>query len=144
MAASLTAKAGGTQGALQVNGTDSVVFDATGITSGGANIITAAQGTMIGVGQTWTDVTASRAMNTNYVNATGKPIMCAVRADRGGASTAGINITINGVATFTLCYDSNSGGGNRSAGGTIIPFGATYSYSVASEPLTSYIIWELR
>jgi len=49
----------------------------------------------IGVGQTWQDVTGSRAQNTNYTNSTGKPIFIYIAIDAG---TRDLNaITVDGV-----------------------------------------------
>ena len=98
----------------------------------------------VGIGQTWQNVTASRAMGTTYTNDTGKPIMLIARADRSGVSTSGIGITISGVGVIPICYGTNSGGGNAAVGSIIIPIGATYVLSVISEALTSFTIWELR
>ncbi|MDD4151936.1 MAG: hypothetical protein PHR68_04945, partial [Candidatus Gracilibacteria bacterium] len=62
---------------------------------------------------------------------------------RNAASTAGLNITINGLS-IPLCFNSNSGGGNYAVGSIIIPNGATYVISVSSEGLSGYRIYELR
>jgi len=103
--------------------------------------------TGLGVGQTWQDVTASRAMGVIYTNSTGRSIAILASASRNTFSTSGLNITItqNGVSLgMLLCYNSNSSGSNTAAGGITIPSGATYSLTVASEPLTSYKVYELR
>jgi hypothetical protein len=99
---------------------------------------------VIGIDQTWQNVTASRAMGTTYTNDTGKPIMLIARADRSGVSTSGIGITISDVGVIPICYGTNSNGGNTAVGSIIIPIGATYVLSVISEALTSFTIWELR
>jgi hypothetical protein len=98
----------------------------------------------VGIGQTWQNVTASRAMGTTYTNSTGKPIMLIARAQRSGVSTSGIGVTINGVGVIPICYGTNSNGGNEAVGSIIIPIGATYVLSVTSEALSSFTIWELR
>lgn len=113
------------------------------LTSNGTTWTSATPAGGIGDGQTWQDVTSSRAIGTTYTNSTGKPIMLVGRAQRSGVSTAGLNITIGGV-TVPLCYGTNSDGGNESVGSIIIPIGATYVLSVSSEPLSSYNIYELR
>ena len=105
---------------------------------------TSAAATSIGVGQTWQDVTSSRAMGTTYTNSTGKPIMLIARAQRSAVSTSGIGVTINGVGVIPICFGTNSNGGNEAVGSIIIPLGATYVLSVISEALTSFTIWELR
>ena len=113
------------------------------LTSNGTTWTSATPAGGIGIGQTWQDVTSSRAIGTTYTNSTGKPIMLVGQANRNGQSTAGLSITISGVLV-PLCYNSNSGGGNTAVGSIIIPTGATYVLSVSSEPLNSYAIYELR
>ncbi len=72
-----------------------------------------------GVGQTWQDVSASRATNTTYTNNTGKPIMVNIYwAGTNGSITA----TVNGVS-----FQIASNGGFAMAGNVIVPTGATYS-----------------
>ncbi len=99
---------------------------------------------VIGIDQTWQNVTASRAMGTTYTNSTGKPIMLIAQANRSAVSSSGISVTIDGVGPIPICNGTNSGGGNVAVGSIIIPIGATYVLSVVSEALTSFIIWELR
>jgi hypothetical protein len=113
------------------------------LTSNGTTWTSATPAGGIGDGQTWQDVTSSRTMGTTYTNSTGKPIMLVAQANRNGASTSGIGITIGGVFV-PVCYGTNSDGGNTAVGSIIIPIGATYVLSVTSEPLSSYSIYELR
>jgi len=63
--------------------------------------LTAAQGKFLndqafGVGQTWQDVTASRAKGVTYTNSTGKTIQLLINAslDTGSITLNGLNITI--------------------------------------------------
>ena len=80
----------------------------------------------IGVGQTWQDVTASRAINTTYTNSTGKSITLVVTILTFTGSTA-FNFIVGGV---TIPVFSATAMGDGFAGGTIIvPPGATYSCS---------------
>ena len=88
----------------------------------------------IGYGQTWQNVSASRAQATNYTNSTGKPIMVNIyTAVAGGAGT----VTVGGaVAAYNAgsiyAYNQFS---------VIVPNGLTYSCSL----LTTGFIWtELR
>lgn len=46
----------------------------------------------IGVGQTWQDVSASRAINTSYQNSTGKPIMVAISTTGSNADTFDVSV----------------------------------------------------
>lgn len=95
----------------------------------------------IGVGQTWQDVTASRAIGTIYINSTGKPIYVKI------ACTAPQNISISPTVAGTVL--ASSGGsfttGARVTSDFIVPNGATYSITGIGGSLTSIITWsELR
>lgn len=123
MATSLRANADGTASFLNGSGVEVLKVPA----SAGNNTSVATLGDTLGVGQTWQDVTASRALGTTYTNSTGKPIMVSV----GSHTSAGIYqmtliATINGVAVkFSQSSDST---GNTSVGGVVIvPNGATYN-----------------
>jgi hypothetical protein len=76
----------------------------------------------LGYGQTWQDLTASRALGTTYYNTTGKPIQFNVRLtySAGGSSTT---ITIGGVS---FGADTASGNQNAYKGGFIVPPGSSY------------------
>ena len=91
----------------------------------------------VGVGQTWTNVTSSRALSTTYTNSTGKPIQLYIVCAAGNAN--GAAVTINGV-TPAFVYANVAGG--RAALFPIIPNGATYSLGDASATIYSW--WELR
>ena len=59
----------------------------------------------IGVGQTWQDVTGSRAQNTNYTNSTGKPIFIYIALDEGTKDLSAITVDGVGVgaeATYNM------------------------------------------
>lgn len=61
---------------------------------------------IIGIGQTWQDVTGSRSANTSYQNTTGKPIMVSISGNTTGTYLqASVNnstwITIAGVLANT-------------------------------------------
>lgn len=110
------------------------------VTQSGANITTAAGDTCIlrataanvvevmsyatfvnqavGYGQTWQDVTASRALGVTYTNTTGRPIQLYITGDLNDTT-----ITVGGVPLLARDY----------SGGTficlIIPVGATYTLS---------------
>lgn len=79
MSAGIYAKSNGTQGALQVNAADSVVFDSTGIVTGAgkrlAQIITVQTGTLVtGTAQTPYDTTIPQSSeNDLYLSATITP-----------------------------------------------------------------------
>ena len=75
----------------------------------------------LGVGQTWTDVTSSRAFNTDYTNSTGKPIMVHFIATTG----TGDNIQVNvGGVSFGDQYTNQSNG--REMSSFIVPDNTVY------------------
>ena len=76
----------------------------------------------LGVGQTWQDVSGSRAMGTNYTNTTGKPIGVSVSFSYVGNGTS--SITVDGVVVNSFTYSLGGTGATMSA---IIPNGSVYS-----------------
>lgn len=76
----------------------------------------------IGVGQTWQDVTASRAWNTTYTNTTGKPIQVSVIAREGGGGNLSVSLY---VGSLRLAYYFASAG-TQATVSAIVPPGATY------------------
>ena len=75
----------------------------------------------IGVNQTWTNVLASRAVNTTYTNSTGKPIFVLITCSSG-------TTTITGTVD-ALTFNSGLGSGayyNESTIYLIVPNGSTY------------------
>jgi hypothetical protein len=111
------------------------------LTSNGTTWTSVAPAGGIGIGQTWQAVT--RNFGTNYTNDTGKPIMLAGRFDRNGPSVANVDLAIGGVQV-PLARNSNSDGGNYSAGSLIIPNNTVYQLINVGEGLSSYSIFELR
>lgn len=82
-----------------------------------ANAATVAQSTDIGIGQTWRDVTSSRAVGVTYTNNTAKPIQVIVS---GVASNGtGATLTLSGI---TLKIEDDTG-----LTSFIVPPGGTYS-----------------
>lgn len=97
---------------------DVLVIDANG------NFSTAP---VLGVGQTWQDVTASRVSGTTYTNTTGQPIMVHV-----GFSNGNVTAVVGGVTIATTSY----------AAAFVVPSGTTYTVTLAS---TTNVKWaELR
>tara|TARA_R110000803_G_scaffold3373_4_gene11432 strand:- start:361 stop:804 length:444 start_codon:yes stop_codon:yes gene_type:complete len=80
--------------------------DEAGTVLTSASLITSAQLTgdavPIGVGQTWQNVTASRAKSTTYYNTTGKPIMlCVKMGNTTGGDVAGY---VDGVLILGMSF----------------------------------------
>lgn len=91
-----------------------------------------------GYGQTWQDMTASRAFNTAYPNTTGKSIAVSINVVVAVAGATPV-VTMAGL-TF---YGSSAPAGNLSAINLIVPHGKTISVSNGS--MTSIFSWlEMR
>lgn len=94
-------------------------------------------GLMIGVGQTWVNVTSSRASKTTYTNDTGKPIMVVVSSY---AAAADANFIVDGVAVALIGYNASTTIVRPVS--AIVPAGSTYS---VSNTIGSQYMWsELR
>jgi hypothetical protein len=88
----------------------------------------------IGWGQTWQDVTGSRAANTNYTNTTGKPIGVAISLS-GGVTN---NVRVDGVVVGNQV---NGGVGFINTIAVVVPAGSVYRLNVT----TTFVSWvELR
>ena len=80
---------------------------------------------VLGVGQTWQDVTASRSIGTTYTNSTGKAIMVIVSWNStSGTATA----TVSGVTIM----QSATGGSFIDSTSFVVPAGGTYAISGGS------------
>lgn len=145
------ANADGTISLIKKDGTSAGTINALGLfnnTLTSTNTdqgLTAAQGKVLkdaidaaslGVGQTLTDVTASRAINTVYTNTTGKPIFVAI----GKTNLASdMRLNVNGVQ-FGYASGSNEDSQSKTLY-AIVPAGATYG-TVGS---SGFVFWsELR
>lgn len=92
---------------------------------------------VIGVGQTWQDVTGSRARSTSYTNDTGKPIMVFVSTINDTSNT--VFVKVGGVTIARL--DTTSAGNNTSNPSFIVPNNTTYQI----DSVRAILIWaELR
>jgi hypothetical protein len=104
--------------------------------SGTANSLNAG----IGVNQTWTDVTASRAIGTTYTNSTGKPILVSMTFSCNTVNTVQ-GLTINGVVVYCTGIQVAS----QPAGFTLlVPNGGTYVTVTNLGTLTKITWAELR
>ena len=145
------ANADGTISLIKKDGTSAGTINANGLfnntlTSTNTNqALTAAQGKVLkdtldaaslGVGQTLTDVTASRAINTVYTNTTGKPIFVAI-----GKTTQNSDMRLN-VNDVQFGYASGANEDSQSKTlYAIVPSGATYG----TVGLSGFVFWsELR
>lgn len=96
--------------------------------------------TSIGIGQTWQDVTASRAWATTYTNTTGRPIMVSITAQDPAAGNLYIGLRVNGVKLAEQYHSA----GSQAQVAAIIPPGATYMVERAdtNDTITGWL--ELR
>jgi len=97
---------------------------------------------MIGVGQSWQNLTSSRSLGVTYTNSTGKPIMVMVLCGSSTNTGIGFIITVDGV----IAAEARTAGGSGFGPGlsVIVPPGATYSSTI--NLYTGYLVrWtELR
>lgn len=89
----------------------------------------ATESQVIGVGQTWQDVTASRASGVTYTNSTGKPIMVAITGHH-TSGNASITIIISGVTIRTSGINNGLQAQDTYAS-FLVPIGGSYSASLS-------------
>ena len=150
------ANADGTISLIKKDGTSAGSVNATGLfnntltSTATDQALTAAQGKVLqdtklnttsafGIGQTWQDVKSSRAVDTNYTNATGKAIVVNVSAGGYGAVST-ITATVGGVS-FVIAGDATPYN-TVPVGNVTIPAGATYKISATAAAVTTW--YELR
>ena len=153
------ANADGTISLIKKDGTSAGTINADGLfnntlTSTNTNqALTAAQGKVLkdtlntavsssfGVGQTWKNLTSSRASGVTYTNSTGKPIhvFLAVKDGIGG----GLRLVIGGVTIFNFTYDLPAWVFYPVS--VIIPDNTDYSFTWAGNSPSDLLTWsELR
>lgn len=83
---------------------------------------------LLGVGQSWQNVTSSRTLNTNYTNTTGKPIFVSYRGGGATEAPAVASILINGVVISAVWYYNPSALGDSHGAEiqSVIPPSAVY------------------
>lgn len=94
----------------------------------------------LGQGQTWQDLTASRAFSTNYTNSTGRTIYVQIAALGTGGTGGGFTVLIDGVeaAYSNQAYTNNA----RVVAGIAVPPGAVYRANPTAAALLKWM--ELR
>lgn len=109
----------GITGTYTGNGSGLTSLNASNLASG---TVPDARLNVLGIGQTWQNVTGSRALNTTYTNSTSKPIMVCISWN----STSGqAIITVDGVSVFS----SSTTGTFIDLSTFVVPPGSTYSAS---------------
>ena len=97
---------------------------------------------MLGAGQTWQNLTASRALATTYTNSTGRPIQVAATIahnSSGGASA--LLVDGNSVATFA---NNMTGTNIVMPYAIIVPSGSTFRVNQTAGTVSIFSWWELR
>lgn len=112
-------------GAVQLNDTLTSVSTSQALTAAQGKVL---NDKMLGVGQTWQDVTGSRAAGITYTNDTQKPIMVIVTRNVAQNFTA--YFTVNGI-DLIWSHAGNSVG-IADAFSIIIPVGSTYKCNTFS------------
>jgi hypothetical protein len=93
----------------------------------------------IGYGQTWQNLTASRALSTTYYNTTGKPITVSLIVGPTGGSSIQVSLTINGQTPAQFNSTPTSISPCVTA---IVPPSGVYSATMSAGQLGSW--YELR
>jgi len=117
----------------------STITDCQNSSSGG--------GGSLGVGQTWQDVTATRAFGTNYINTSGKPIVVSIHTTITGDSGGFFYANIDSASNIPMSQWNKLGGAYPAVGQIIVPTGATYliNYQVTYGAIPALNQWyELR
>lgn len=110
--------------------------DATGTVALTSNVI--------GVSQTWTDVTASRSTGTTYTNSTGKPIQVSIQSIIIASVSGGTAWFEVGGVTIARAGGSGNVANMPAYVYAIVPDGATYKLNTVSG-ITNPNVWaELR
>jgi hypothetical protein len=112
------------------------------LTSNGTTWTSAAPAGTLGVGQTWQNVTGSRASGTTYTNSTGKPIMVNAGSTATGIATSGISATVGGIKVVEFLTRGDSGWPIRHTASFIVPNGTSYVVTLLSGSLNFWA--ELR
>jgi hypothetical protein len=105
----------------------------------------------IGVGQTWTDVTGSRAIGTTYTNSTGKPIQVSISVNSQTSVGCYVRFYINGSVVARQGSSQNDSADVRANVSLIVPNGNTYKIENADQAgnngqgqIVLQTWWELR
>lgn len=102
-------------------------------------------GQMFGIGQTWQDMTASRALNTTYTNSTSRPIAVQILFDRAEANEDGVLAVTPGQSLEASRYAAASSSSLATLLYGVVQPGATYRLNTASGGAAALDSWfELR
>ena len=145
-AAQLPAATTSAQGAVQLNNTLTSTSTTEALTAAQGKVLKDTLDTIasssLGVGQTWQDVTASRAMATTYINNTGKPISVVISGNPSGLPERLI-LTIGGVVVWNQNIDGENNDTNVVVSG-IVPHNFSYTVNTDGNKTTISRWVELR
>lgn len=109
--------------------------------NGDGSALTNLPQTGLGIGQTWQNVTGSRAVATNYTNSTGKPILVCIGGNN-GSTAVNMQVSFDAGATFMPFARCDLPSGIAvGVGSFVVPAGGTYR---AGGFTTVTTWWELR
>jgi len=118
-------------GAIVLNSTD--VVSALGFTPYNATNPAGYISSSIGIGQSWVNVTSSRALGSTYTNGTSNPIYVNICITFPTASYQGVTFYVNSVEVAILYHDLSSVGNSMDFSTSfIVPVGQTYGANVTS------------
>lgn len=125
-------------GAVQLNNTLTSVSTSQAATAAQAKVLNEK---MLGVGQTWQDMTLVRVLGETYTNNTTRPIFVSILVKGSASSADGLSIHVDDALVISL---ANFGENAHSQTTCIVPAGSTYRASATSAPLNVTMWSELR
>lgn len=90
---------------------------------------------VLGINQTWQDVTTSRSSATTYTNSSTAPIMLSIAVRDGDGGGGGVILYVNGFIAIRLA-DLSGGSAGYSQIVAIVPAGKTYRLDASNNPIT--------
>lgn len=142
---SITIEAQATRTLIQQDGVSRVAFNDNGSmeiltpTSNPTGNLVPTAGQVLGFGQTWQNLTASRVIGTTYTNTTGKPIVVNISISQGSAGVGDVYVS---DVIVGRCQSSSTV--EFSVVSAIVPNGATYRYTIIGGSQTLGYWSELR
>ena len=118
-----------------------VILNNTVTSTNATQALTAAQGKVLndqafGIGQNYSNVTASRVSGTTYTNSTTRPIMLSIVV-RDNSSASGASVTLYVNSSIAVRLDDLAGGGYGYIQiVAVVPTGQTYKLDATGNPIT--------
>ena len=125
-------------GAVQLNNTLTSVSTTQAATAAQAKAL---NDMMLGVGQTWQDMTSVRVLGATYTNNTTRPIFVSILTKGSASLTDGLSIYVDDALVISL---ANFGENTHNQTTCIVPAGSTYRASATSAALNVTMWSELR